>query len=88
MIGEKCKGCAFHADGILGTGICFTQACRDRMNQAAASDAALKQAQAAALGMLASKPASSSMGAGTIILIIVFLLLIAGGIFLVIKKRK
>lgn len=76
------------AGGLFGTGICFSQDCKDRMNAEAEADAQLKQAQAAALLALGQKPESKGLSGGTIaIIIIIVLLIIVGGYFLF-RKRK
>lgn len=91
--GEIPKSCNFcgessGADGILGTGICLSSECRARMNQSAESDAALKQAQAAALSKLSADQKSSGISTGAIIGIVAGVLVLGVLIFLLVRKKS
>ncbi len=76
-----------NADGILGTGICLTQACKDRTAAAAAASNALKQAQAAALSSIGQPKTGSPLGTTAIIIIIVSVLILALGLYLFLRKK-
>ncbi len=76
-----------NADGILGTGICLTQACKDRVAAQAAADSALKQAQAEALAAIGQPKTGSPLGTTAIIIIVVAILILAIGLYFILRKK-
>lgn len=87
MLGCSYCGTSMGADGILGTNICFTQECKDRVNSAAAADAALKQAQATALTNLGQQQ-SAGISTGAIVAIVLVVIVLSVGVFLLIRKKS
>ncbi len=81
------KGTVLNANGILGTGICLDQACKDDMAATNAANNQLKAAQAQAIQNLSSAPASGNNTTLIVIVIVAILIVLGvGGWFLM--KRK
>ncbi len=82
------KGTVLNANGILGTGICLDQACKDDMAATNAVNNQLKAAQAQAIQNLSSAPASGGNNTTLIVVVIIVIVLVlgVGGWFLM--KRK
>ncbi len=76
-----------NADGLLGTGICFSQACKDRMAADTAANNALKQAQAQAITAL-NQPSSGGLSTTVIVIIVVSVLLLIVGLIIYLKMKK
>ncbi len=77
-----------NADGLLGTGICFSQACKDRMAADAAASNALKTAQASAITALNQPSTSGTLSTSVIVIIVISVLLLIVGLIVYLKMRK
>jgi hypothetical protein len=86
----KCGGACStnNADGILGTGICLSSACRNRMNESAEAEAALKKAQADAIAKINSGGASSSNAGLIIAVVAVTVIIVVVASILLLRKKK